>query len=361
MVDKGPSRHPLVVVNGCPRSGTSVLSSLLAKRLNAALMPETHFIPRFVPYLWLWGGLNTVRQRERLIQAIFDFAEIRANRTEGRGQDTDEIRPYSILGAAENASSIARDCHSYATIVEALFDAYRTRHHGTLTVEKTAYYSPPPWRRIAAALPSAKFLHVIRDGRDVALSWRKTWFGPKSIALCAKLWAAHVKEGLEWERACPERCLRVRYEELVQDTDQVLADIAAYAGVPLLEIPVRQSSIEWFELLADHEHMKNLSKPIERTHANRWRKEMDSEEIAVFEALAGDALEAVGYERSLPRDNVPRRALLTATVGAEQLRRLFSTVEWKRYLLGVLPLTLWLSGLIGLSLPPVLRRLRLTG
>jgi hypothetical protein len=354
-----PNHRPLTVVNGCPRSGTSVLSTLLAGRLDAALTPETHFIPLFTPYLRLWGGLKTPRQRERLIRAIYGFTEIRTVRTKGRGLDIERMRPYLLLATAESAPMIARDCDSYPAIVEALLDDYRARHEGALVVEKTAYYSPVPWQQIAEVLPSAKFLHVIRDGRDVALSWRKTWFGPKTIALCAELWAAHIRAGLEWERIHPERSFRVRYEELVAFTENVLADIAAYLGVPLLANPVEQSSVEWLGELADHEHMKNLGKPINTTSANRWRNGMDPQDVATFEAIAGDELEAVGYERSLPR-RAARRNGAPARARA-QLKSLTSSVEWKRRMMRKLPPALWLADTLGFSLPRVLSRLGLTG
>jgi len=107
--------------------------------------------------------------------------------------------------------------------------------------------------------------------------------------------------------------------------------------------------------------MQNLGGPINSSSVSRWQGRMTPEEVATFEAIAGDALEVVGYSRSLPVQAAVRRGGPTAVRTRAQLRRLASGVEWKRRMMRLLPVPLFLAGSLGLSLPATLRRLGLIG
>jgi hypothetical protein len=137
--------------------------------------------------------------------------------------------------------------------------------------------------------------------------------------------------------------------------------ISRYLKVPLLDRAVQQSSIEWLDAISNHDHMRNLDKPIQNMNANRWRKEMDPHEITTFETIAGDALLMAGYGTSLPRQLPLARRNKAMKLAAAYVRRFFSPVEWTRYVLRLLPFALSLSGAIGFSLPTMLRKLRLRG
>lgn len=344
---------PVIVINGCPRSGTSLLQRLLATRFNAAVLPETHFIPLFAPYTFLWGNLTTCSGRRSLLRAIYAFTELRIT---GTRTAVEAMRPYTLLATAPSADRLARDTRTYPDLVSALFQEYRDIHHGSIVVEKTAYFTPFPWDRLADAIPGARFIHIVRDGRDVALSWMRTWFGPKSWPLAAWLWARHVEFGLDWEQRHPERTLRVKYEDFTKDTTSTLQEIGALLGMTPSEQNGQQSSLEWFSFIAKHKHMSKVAAGVEVDNVGKWRPHVAGEDITLFEAIAGRALQRTGYDlaasdsRSLTPTRV-RREILLRRGGA-----LFSRVGIKRRLVRVLPPVLWVADKARVPLARVLRK-----
>src|SRR5262249_51184768 len=106
--------------------------------------------------------------------------------------------------------------------------------------------SPPNSRAFAALatlFPMAKFIQIVRDGRDVAVSG---WFNnlrlnerapfnrgslTAYVAAIAKTWASHLANGQEFVDAYPDRIRRIRYEDLARDTEGTLAGLFDFLGV----------------------------------------------------------------------------------------------------------------------------------
>jgi hypothetical protein len=354
--DAAAARPSLIVINGCPRSGTSLLESLLAKKFNAAVMPETHFIPHFRPYLFLWGGLKMESQRKELINAIYDFTEIRTN---GTGLGVEQMRPYCMLSTRPALDQIAKSCSSYPEILFELFDTYRKRHKGDFVIEKTAYYRPFSWEDISCVLPDARFIHVVRDGRDVVTSWSNTWFGPKDLALSAWLWGRHVREGLNWEIANPHRCFRLRYEDLLLNPEENLTEIGSFIGTAAGDQEYDQSSTRWYEFITSYAHMKNLSRSVKKGNINKWHTSMNPKDVALFETIAGAELEETGYQlATAAADRIDTKDAYRILSEA-RLKSVGSKVEWQRRMVAYLPPAIWMFRLAGISLPSVLRKLNL--
>lgn len=130
---------------------------------------------------------------------------------------------------------------------------------------------------IQAALPEARFIHVIRDGRDVALSERELAGKPENdIEAQASDWVWQIREARQQAQFCPHY-LEIHYEDLITDTQSVLMKICQFIDLPYSE---------------------NLLTPLmpDRTPINRWRHEMSDRDRAKFEAIAGNMLRELGYE-----------------------------------------------------------------
>jgi hypothetical protein len=356
LATQGDVAPPILVINGCPRSGTSLIETVLAKKFNAVIMPESHFIPVFRPFLFLWGRLKRIKARQSLIKAIYDFTEMR---TYGTGLDVDEMRPYTLLATEPQCVDIAGKADTYQAIIAELYDAFRKLHQGSIAIEKTAYYHPVSWEVLASLMPNARFVHVIRDGRDVAASWIKTWFGPRDIAHAAWLWAEHVEAGLRWGEKHPERYLQVHYEQLTAAPDREMARIGRFIGLPSGPQEFEQSSLEWLKYISKNPHMLKIEQPIAAGNANKWETRFTDSEVAMFEAIAGPTLVRAGYslKSSLPSSRAFRAARRRVT--RARLLTWVTVVPWKRRLKDLLPLAIWLANRIGVSLPTLLRKAKL--
>ena len=164
--------------------------------------------------------------------------------------------------------------------------------------------------------PAAKFVHLVRDGRDVGLSvlsWKKvvvrgelvanlpTWEEDRTTTV-ALWWERLVRLGREDGAPLgPAQYHELRYEALVADPATECEGLCAFLGVPYDEAMVR-----------DHEGRPPTP------GLRKWRAQMPPEEVERFEAAAGELLEELGYPRAFPRiDGGARRH-------AERMRELFS-------------------------------------
>jgi hypothetical protein len=264
----------------------------LSKRLNAALMFESHFLPSFARQKFLWGGLSDAKKRRRIVGAIYEFIAIRLAQS---GLLNDEGRRYSLLATESSKEKVVEQSTSYPEILLQMYEDYRQFHGASAAVEKTAYYQPIDWDLIADSLPNARFIHVVRDGRDVALSWMQTSFGPRNILLAARLWAIHVDKGLSFERRFPDIVHRVKYEDLIARPEDVLPNIADFLQLPVSTSDQGQSSLGAVALIAERTHMVKLDKSADSENSEKWRSRMSASDLSDFEAVAADQLETLGY------------------------------------------------------------------
>ena len=89
---------------------------------------------------------------------------------------------------------------------------------------------------IQGALPEARFVHVIRDGRDVAVSLAGVAWGPEDAAGAAKLWSRRIRIARrQAARLAPGTYTEVRYEELVSDPRGVLGRLCGILELPFSE------------------------------------------------------------------------------------------------------------------------------
>jgi sulfotransferase family protein len=148
--------------------------------------------------------------------------------------------------------------------------------------------------------PAAQYVHLIRDGRDAALSFlempegtfTRTWAHPTTPAQFACLWCKEVRAARSLGREVgSERYHEVRYEELVARPEPVVREICAFA-----DIPYQPAMLEYTGAVdvSGKPHQQRLLTPPTRG-VRSWREDMASSDVAGFEELAGDLLRELGY------------------------------------------------------------------
>ena len=287
-MDRPPS--PFIV--GMPRSGTTLLRLMLDAHPDLAIPLETHFLRPL-----RGDGLAAEVTREAFYHSVVDFF----------------TWPDFHLSADEFHESLQRV--QPFTLPEGLrcfYSLYAKRFGKKRWGDKT-----PPYgfimSEIHSLLPEAHFIHVIRDGRDTALSHRSTYFWRYSdFREHAREWRDRIQQFREQGAACPY--MEVRYEDLVNDPTGVLREVCDFISLPYhceMERYHEAASSRMNELadlpeyppghLYKRERLKIFkltSKPPVKTRVGRWRKEMLPDDIATYEAEAGHRLEELGYELS---------------------------------------------------------------
>lgn len=184
--------------------------------------------------------------------------------------------------------------------IATVYEVYATERGKVRWGDKTPMYMQN-LRLLERLFPDALFVHLIRDGRDAALSFlsipkgvmTETWMQPRHAAGFACQWRTEVKAARRLgRRVGGERYLEVRYEDLVGDVEPVLRRISEFARIP------------YESAMADYAgHVDVAAKPHQRSLAQPptpglrdWRLQMSPMDVGAFDQVAGDLLDELGYE-----------------------------------------------------------------
>ena len=146
--------------------------------------------------------------------------------------------------------------------------------------------------------PDAKFIHIIRDGRDVANSVLKQKWGPKDIIQAAEWWQSHMvlgrRMGLMLDSS---RYIEVNYEKLVADTRNQLQRLCEFLGEDYSDemLNYYHKSVEAIPDSRKKQHY-NADAPPKTDRVSAWKKEMSPCNISIFNHYAARALKECGYE-----------------------------------------------------------------
>jgi len=154
---------------------------------------------------------------------------------------------------------------------------------------------------LAELFPDARFVHILRDGRDVALSTIDLKHFHRNAATVAFFWKRAVTAGRRSGRALSQgRCLEVHYEDLVNDPEAESKRVLAFLGLPYDRAVLRQAEPR-LPLRPPGKWSENRRPWLARQPPIRglrdWRRDMSPREVAEFEVVAGSTLAIFGYER----------------------------------------------------------------
>ncbi len=175
----------------------------------------------------------------------------------------------------------------FAASIGAGLDAlYRSRSGDRRWVEQTPSYTTVALE-LAQMFPSAQFLHIVRDGRQVVDSMRRMW--DWSIAEAAQQWSDHVHCALRLEQQHAKRTLRIAYEQLVTHPDASLRRIFVFLGLAHTPAAAAFVSGQPINAAPGTEQQQRLQKLQPRWH------DWSAAELSSFNAIAGDLLVRLGY------------------------------------------------------------------
>jgi hypothetical protein len=287
-----PAPFPAPFIVGVGRSGTTLLRLMLDAHPDLAIPAETHFVPALIEVAGRTGD------PDRVLEVLAD-AETWPN----LGLDLDAV-----------AQALAEAPVTPASAVRAVFRLYAAGQGKPRWGDKT-----PPYRAfmtaIARALPEARFIHIIRDGRDVALSYRGLWFGPgDDIEAQAHFWTAQIEHARIQAQSLPFY-MELKFEDLVTRPEIELDRVCRFLDLPFANAMLGysdraqqrlaeyvqpfglqgQAHIPLERFVAIHDRTQG---PPDPARIGRWRAGMSTAELRRYEQIAGPALNALGYPLS---------------------------------------------------------------
>ena len=273
-------RSPVFVV-GCHRSGTNLLYDILLSSGGFAvyrgLLP---IYDKLIPHC---GRLDRAGNRKTAIDLF-----LRSNGFRRSG-----------LEAGQLGRSLLNECQTGGDFIRIVMDAVARGQ----SASRWAVYNPDNLlriQRIKREIPSALFIHIIRDGRDIALSLSKmAGFAPfpwdraasRAVLATALYWQWMLHQGRRQARHLDEDYYEIHYEELVSDPESALSKLGQF-----LEHEFDYKRIQNQALGRLRE--SNSSFRDEQTTVNpvnRWKERLSRTQVSAIEAMVGDCLRACGY------------------------------------------------------------------
>ena len=272
---------PPFFIVGSGRSGTTLLRMILASHSEISIPPETWYLLRIPESLDAKNPLG--------IAEIETITRIMTNHY--RWPDMN----YEVGAFFDDAAKLEKP--TLRAILDLVYQKHLTRDGKARWGDKTpGYIEILP--RLARLYPGAKFIHFVRDGRDVAKSFQaKRWYGD-SLHDNAGEWISAMQFADAWARSdLDPQILTVRYEDLVLETERTVKRICAF-----LDLAFEPQMLAWQERVdalvpARERHIhEKLTKAPSPADAFRWKSEMTGWEVFVAESFMADKLRAQGYE-----------------------------------------------------------------
>jgi hypothetical protein len=292
---------PFVVGSG--RSGTTLLRTMLDSHPDLAIPGESHFIPRLAQELRPFSA------------AAFLDAVFAEERVQKWGMSEQDVR----------AAFDDRPPAKYPDAVRLFYSCYAASQGG-----KSRYGDKtPPYVRhlplLAGLFPEARFVHVIRDGRDVVCSLKQADWFPGNLPQAADYWRGAVLAGRDAAPALGSRYRELRYEALVEDPEAVLRRLGEFLELPYSDamLDYRQSAQRAIDMaLSPRVHGSLMLPPTKGLRD--WRRELDPVESGIVWLIAGDVLAELGYapdKRAIPKAAWARVAQHKAETAFRRNRR----------------------------------------
>lgn len=275
------NERPIILI-GSARSGTTLLRFMLSSHPRIYIPPQSDFIPH------LFGrSPEAPLSRAQAIRAVEYILDARPFIKDWLAERPD---PAAFVDGLPDRRP--------GTLLNGLYSQYAAQHGAERWGDKSPTYTAYI-DLLGRIFPTAQFIHIIRDGRDVALSTIETFQKDSfhvDMYFAAWTWKRRVQTARAvGARLGPDRYYELRYEQLVANPEPLLRSICDFLGetfVPAMLEPQKQAR----ERLSPTGVHAAVRQPLTTDRSGRWRREMPEADQRLFQAVAGDMLADLGYD-----------------------------------------------------------------
>lgn len=283
------ARPPAPFIVGMGRSGTTLLRMMLDSHSTLAIPPETNFGSALAAFEQ--GGPGPA------VEAMVG----------------NELWADYNLSADEFARRVqSRRPEAFADVLRVFYEFYAELQGKSRWGNKTPYFLAR-MTLVQEVVPEARFIHIVRDGRDVALSTVPTFFGPSDVTGVAEEWSRMLALARR-QAGDLASYTEVRYEDLVREPIPTLQRLCEFVDLEwepsmldyhrhaaerlsseLRDVVEGGRPVSASERLGIH---RLVARPPQLDRVERWRREMSAADLHAFESVAAETLRAFGYEPS---------------------------------------------------------------
>ena len=272
--------QPFFII-GVDRSGTTLLSLMLDTHSEIAIPNESHFFIKYYQLFYHTEAFSSITFKKSLVNDILNEPYVQKWEAHLSPEDID----FSI-------------CTGLAQTIDAIFTAYAQKRQKKIWGDKTPEYVTH-LDILNRMFPSCRFIHLVRDGRDVAASIVKQWWGANDFLSAIRSWARRVEISTKMLGMLPqERYLTLRFEDLLQNPEAEIKKITRFLGVKFENTMVESYSFNAAkkvgDMISDH-HKLLLQRPM-ISRAFNWKNSLSPPDQALASEIAGEMLQLYGYE-----------------------------------------------------------------
>lgn len=282
ILEKEKKYIPIQMI-GTQRSGSNLLR-LMLNELDEVVAPHPpHILERFFPLLHYYNDIQNANNFKQLIDDVCKLVELNPV-------------PWNII---LNREIIFQRCkkHSLIEIFKVLYESLAEQNNNKFWCCKSlanVYFID----KMEDEGLKPYYIYLFRDGRDVASSFKKTVVGEKHIYCIAKQWKREQELSLNFcNKIGNPRTIKIKYEDFIQNPEKTIHDIC-----DLIKIKYSNKVLKYYESQESKSTAqsgtmwKNVVKPVIKNNFNKYTLELTENEIAIFESVAGDYLEKLGYK-----------------------------------------------------------------
>ena len=281
-------KYAPIFVMGCHRSGTNLIYDMLLSSGGFAI--HRGYLPLYKKLIPRFGSMENRANREKILATWM--------RSKG-------FRRYG-LDPAPLSAHILNDCRTGGDFIRAVMDSLAQNQQA----QRWALYDPDNVMHVEQVkrdIPNAIFLHIIRDGRDIALSLKKMeGFSPlpwdrssqtNSLVATALYWEWMIQQGRARGSKFPADYIEIRYEDLITNPRETLGRLGGFIDHDLDYDRIQSAGLGRLSETNSsfREEGKEKIKPL-----GRWKERLGHADVAAIEASVEKCLEENGYELSLP-------------------------------------------------------------
>ena len=273
---------------GCHRSGTNLLYDMLLSSGGFAIYRG--ILPIYKILIPRFGSMSSRAHREKILETWL----------RSKGFRRTGLHPGQV------SEKILNECHTGGDFIRVVMDAVAQSQQ----VQRWAMYDADSVlhvERFKRDIPNALFVHIIRDGRDIALSLKKMGgFAPlpwdrdqtESLVATSLYWEWMVHKGRADGRKFPADYIEIRYEDLITSPRETLGKLGGFLDQDLDYDRIRSAGLG--RLSETNSSFRNEGAKEKLNPLGRWKERLAHADVAAIEATVGECLQENGYELSLP-------------------------------------------------------------
>jgi hypothetical protein len=281
-------KHSPVFVMGCHRSGTNLLYDMLLSSGGFAIYRG--FLPIYKILIPRFGSMKSRAHREKILETW-----LRSKGFRRTGLDAEQL-----------SARLLDECRTGGDFIRVVMDSVARSQQ----VQRWAVYDPDNVlhvERVKRDIPNALFVHIIRDGRDIALSLKKMeGFTPlpwdrdqtESLVATSLYWQWMVHKGRADGRKFSADYIEIRYEDLITSPHETLGKLGGFLDHDLDYDRIQRAGLG--RLSETNSSFREEGAKEKLNPLGRWKERLAHADVAAIEATVGECLQGNGYELSLP-------------------------------------------------------------